>query len=165
MMESGPFSPVWAKYKERLNELARDLAEEARQWAEENRDVLTEQARYLKKADLPDVANRTTNIVIEFDFSGVRKDGPVFRSATLASTAQPSTFHTSRSSRTTTNLATKPEVSKSSCLWLFQVVDSWIPSQGTVDPSGGSPRRPINTHSFCRTAVDARLVPSFVKHH
>ena len=78
MMESGPFSPVWAKYKERLNELARDLAEEARQWAEENRDVLTEQARYLKKADLPDVANRTTNIVIEFDFSGVRKDGPGF---------------------------------------------------------------------------------------
>ena len=78
MMESGPFSPVWAKYEERINELARDMVEDARQWAEENRDVLTDQARYLKKADLPNVANTTTQMAIEFDFSAVRKDGPGF---------------------------------------------------------------------------------------
>ena len=77
-MESGPFSPVWAKYEEQFNKLAREMAEDARQWAEDYRDVLTEQALYLKKADLPNVSNTTTGLALEFDFSGVRKDGPGF---------------------------------------------------------------------------------------
>ena len=76
MMENGPFSEVWKNYEERLSELAKEMAKDARKWAEENHDLLTEQARYLKKADLPNVANTTHQMTIQFDFSGIRTDGP-----------------------------------------------------------------------------------------
>ena len=75
-MESGPFSPVWDEYRERLNKPAEDMAKDALRWMNENQDVLTEQARYMKKVDMGTSSNQTVQIAIEFDFSGIRKEGP-----------------------------------------------------------------------------------------
>ena len=79
MMEEGPFEQVRKKYRPKFEALIKEMADDMAAYAKSHADEMTEQARSLRKADLPAADSKTREMVLEFDWSFVPSKGPGFQ--------------------------------------------------------------------------------------